>query len=154
MSFNYAYTIQFRDTDAAGVVYFANILTFCHLAYENSLIQAGIELKSFVSNPDFAVPLTHTEADFFRPLFCGDRVVIELTPHQLSHDRFEIQYQILPADGSHPTLREGEDRFSPLGLNQPPSYARALTRHVVIHPTTRKGQNLPPILHHWLVKFS
>ena len=90
MSFIYKYTIQFRDTDAAGVVYFTNILSICHVAYEASLIASGIDLKLFVNNPEFAVPITHASADFFKPLYCGDRITIELTPRSIDSCRFEI----------------------------------------------------------------
>jgi 1,4-dihydroxy-2-naphthoyl-CoA hydrolase len=128
MSFQYKYTIQFRDTDAAGVVYFANILSICHIAYEASLIESGIDLKLFVNNPEFAVPITHASADFFKPLYCGDRVTIELTPRSINTSRFEIIYQL----GS----------------------ATAITKHVVIDPSTRKRKELPVILSNWLKQWS
>ena len=128
MSFNYEYTVQFRDTDAAGVVYFANILSICHVAYEASLIASGIDLKLFVNNPEFAVPITHASADFFKPLYCGDRITIELTPRSIDSCRFEITYQL----GS----------------------ATAITKHVVIDPATRKRQKLPIILTNWLEQWS
>jgi 1,4-dihydroxy-2-naphthoyl-CoA hydrolase len=128
MSFKYEYTIQFRDTDAAGVVYFANIISICHVAYEASLIEAGIDLKSFVNNTEFAVPITHVSADFFRPLYCGDRVIIELTVRSIDLHKFEINYQL----GS----------------------ATALTKHVVIDPHTRKRKELPAILTNWIEQWS
>ena len=128
MSFEYKYTIQFRDTDAAGVVYFANILSICHIAYEASLITSGIDLKSFVNNPEFAVPITHTSADFFKPLYCGDRITIELTPRSIDNCRFEIAYKL--------------------------SAATAITKHVVIDPNTRKRKELPVIITKWLEQWS
>lgn len=137
MSFTYDYTIQFRDTDAAGVVYFANMISICHVAYEASLIKSGIELKSFVNSSRIAVPITHVSADFFRPLFCGDRVTIELTPHSINSCKFEIKYQILATDS------QASDRQMVA--------ATATTKHVVIDPTTRKRQDLPEILTNWLV---
>jgi 1,4-dihydroxy-2-naphthoyl-CoA hydrolase len=128
MAFSYEYLIQFRDTDAAGVVYFANILSICHIAYEASLIASGIDLKLFVNNPEFAVPITHASADFFKPLYCGDRVTIELTPRSINSYKFEIDYQL----GS----------------------ATAITKHVVIDPSTRKRKELPIILANWLDRWS
>jgi 1,4-dihydroxy-2-naphthoyl-CoA hydrolase len=124
MSFQYKYTIQFRDTDAAGVVYFANIISICHIAYEASLIESGIDLNKFVNNPEFAVPITHASADFFKPLYCGDRITIELTPRSIDSCRFEIAYQL----GS----------------------ATAITKHIVINPSNRKRKELPTILTNWL----
>ena len=128
MSFSYEYIIQFRDTDAAGVVYFANILSICHVAYEASLIASGVDLKLFVNNPEFAVPITHASADFFKPLYCGDRITVELTPRSIDHCGFEIDYQL----GS----------------------ATAITKHVVIDPSTRKRKELPIILTNWLGQWS
>ena len=128
MSFKYEYTIQFRDTDAAGVVYFASILSICHIAYEASLIESGIDLQLFVNNPEFAVPITHVSADFLKPLYCGDRITIELTPRSIDSWRFEIEYQL--------------------------KSATAITKHVVIDPTTRKRQELPAILTEWLTQWS
>ncbi len=130
MSFNYEYTVQFRDTDAAGVVYFASMLSICHVAYEASLIEAGIDLKLFVTNSEFAVPITHVSADFFRPLFCGDRINISLTQKSIEPDRFEIEYQIRSSTES--------------------KYATVITKHVVIDPNTRKRKILPEILTNWL----
>ncbi|MCY7367808.1 MAG: acyl-CoA thioesterase [Chamaesiphon sp.] len=124
MSFSYEYLIQFRDTDAAGVVYFASILSICHIAYEASLIESGIDLKLFVNNPEFAVPITHASADFFKPLYCGDQITIELTPRSIDSCRFEINYQL--------------------------SSATAITKHIVIDPSTRKRKELPAILTSWL----
>jgi 1,4-dihydroxy-2-naphthoyl-CoA hydrolase len=132
MSFNYEYTVQFRDTDAAGVVYFANIISICHVAYEASLIESGIDLKLFVDNPEFAVPVMHVSADFFRPLFCGDRVIIELITNSIDRYKFEIKYQILARDNRSLIL------------------ATAITKHVVIDPVMRKRKELPELLTNWL----
>lgn len=147
MSFSYQYTVQFRDTDAAGVVYFANILSLCHIAYEASLIESGIDLKSFVNNPEFAVPIVHVSVDFFRPLFCGDRVNINLTPCQIDNYKFEINYEILSiADqpiGSAASLKEYRKSVS----------AIAKTKHIAINSQTRKRQELSELIINWLAQW-
>jgi 1,4-dihydroxy-2-naphthoyl-CoA hydrolase len=134
MSFHYEYTIQFRDTDAAGVVYFANIISICHVGYEAALNRSGIDLKLFVNNPDVAVPITHVSADFLRPLYCGDRVIIELTPCSIDSFRFEVKYQIL--------------------IEASQAAATALTKHIAIAPITRKKIELPAILTNWIEQWS
>ena len=84
--------------------------------------------KHFVDHPEFAVPITHTSADFFKPLYCGDRIIIELTPRSIDSCRFEIAYQLVSAT--------------------------AITKHVVINPITRKRQEMPVILTNWLEQWS
>lgn len=92
---NYDRLIRFKDTDAAGVVFFANILTICHEAYEYSLEQFGFDLKLFFSNSgDYAVPIIQAQVDFLKPMFCGDRILVNLKPQQLDSYSFEINYKI------------------------------------------------------------
>lgn len=129
MSFEYPRTIRFADTDAAGVVYFANILGFCHEAYEASLQTAGIDVTAFFSRGAIAVPITHTTADFRRPLRCGDAIAVSLVPAQTGNDSFEIQYRV---------------------LNAGQVAAIAMTRHVCIDTATRRRHPLTAALVQWL----
>jgi 1,4-dihydroxy-2-naphthoyl-CoA hydrolase len=129
MSFTYTRTVRFQDTDAAGVVYFANVLAMCHEAYEESLAASGINLKLFFTNPDVAIPIVHASVDFFRPMFCGDRVLIHQHPQQIDVDKFEINYIISTGDNKQ--------------------FAKAITRHVCINPVSRNKQNLPHELMQW-----
>lgn len=131
MSFTYHRTIRFSDTDAAGVVYFANVLSICHEAYEASLAVSGINLQSFFSNSAVAIPIIHASVDLLRPMSCGDSIIILLTPQPLSEHKFEIAYQIVAVSSEQPL-------------------AKAMTRHVCIAPSTRKKIQLPDELAEWL----
>jgi 1,4-dihydroxy-2-naphthoyl-CoA hydrolase len=132
MPFTYTRTVRFQDTDAAGVVYFANVLAMCHEAYEASLAASGINLKAFFSNRDRAIPIIHATVDFYRPMFVGDRLTIQLTPKQISDDEFEIDYQV----------------FS--GEITAKSAAKALSKHVCIDTVTRTRKQLSEELIQWL----
>lgn len=133
LMFEYPRTIRFPDTDAAGVVYFTQILSICHEAYEASLQASGVELRTFFSRGAIAVPITHTAADFRRPLMCGDAIAVQLSPTQTGDDSFEIQYQV---------LKEGKPA------------AIATTRHVCIDTATRQRRPLTPELTQWLQQWS
>lgn len=126
----YSYRVQLRDTDAAGVVYFANLLAICHGAYESSLAETGIDLQALVNNSVVALPIVHASIDFQRPIYCGDRLQINLTPTINSASEFRISYQICLA----------ADQVA----------GRAITKHVSIDPTTRKRSNLPPLIMDWI----
>lgn len=133
MPFIYSRTIRFQDTDAAGVVYFANGLAMCHEAYEASLAAAGIDLKKFFGGAEIAVPIVHASVDFQKPMRCGDRIQIHLIPQQNSPNEFEVHYQIFHADSLEKLI------------------IQALTRHVCIETATRKRVNLPVSLVDWLL---
>lgn len=129
MSFIYNRTVHFKDTDAAGVVYFANVLSICHEAYEQSLEASNINLKDFFTNPSIAFPIVHANVDFLRPMFGGDKLVIGLMPQKLGVDKFEITYEITIADVV---------------------VAKAITRHVCIDAISRSKQELPDEIIQWL----
>jgi 1,4-dihydroxy-2-naphthoyl-CoA hydrolase len=129
MSFSYHRTVRFQDTDAAGVVYFANLLSICHEAYEESLRTSDINLKDFFTNPQVAFPIVHASVDFLRPLFCGDKLLVSLMPQKVGAEKFEINYEITLSD----VLA-----------------AKAITRHVCIDANTRNKQALPTNIVYWL----
>jgi 1,4-dihydroxy-2-naphthoyl-CoA hydrolase len=133
MPYIYYRTIHFQETDAAGVVYFANVLSICHEAYEESLSATGIEVRAFFGAAAIAVPITHAQVDFFRPLYCGDRIQLHLTPMLKTEAQFEITY----------------DLYTDTVL-----CAQALTRHTCIETTHRQKTSLPPLLHQWLQQWS
>lgn len=138
MPFVYDRVIRFHETDAAGVVYFARLLTLCHEAYEAALGAADIDLKAFFSAAGgVAVPIVHTEADFYQPLGCGDAIAITLTPKQLSLHSFEITYTI-----STQHLPPSKHSEKPL--------AWALTRHVCTNLHSRRRHPLTPALVDWI----
>lgn len=135
MSFTYKRTVRFQDTDAAGVVYFANVLAMCHEAYEASLAASSINLKAFFSNPQLAMPIIHATVDFYRPMFVGDRLIIQLTPKQVAGDEFEIAYQVF----TEPVAEK--------------SAANALTKHVCIETASRTKKQLSEELMQWIRQF-
>jgi 1,4-dihydroxy-2-naphthoyl-CoA hydrolase len=129
MAFPYYYTVRFQDTDAAGVVYFANILRICHEAYEVSLAASSIDLKSFFTNQSVAFPIVHANVDFLRSLYCGDNLMISLLAEKIGLDKFEITYEIIVDEVI---------------------VAKAITRHVCIDVSSRNKQELPDYMNSWL----
>ncbi|XGV97749.1 MAG: acyl-CoA thioesterase [Leptolyngbya sp. BL-A-14] len=136
MPFVHRRVVRFSDTDAAGVVYFANVLAICHEAYEASLAAVGVDLKTFFGGVEVAFPIAHASVDFFRPMVCGDHLEIHLTPKLLQDSEFEIAYAV---------FREG-------ALER--SVSNACTRHVCIDPATRKRQPLPANISQWLERWT
>ncbi|AFY41250.1 thioesterase family protein [Nostoc sp. PCC 7107] len=129
MSFIYNRTVRFADTDAAGVVYFANVLSICHEAYEASLEIAGINIKAFFTKPAVAFPIVRANVDFLRPMYCGDELNVSLIPQKLSADKFEIAYEISITEVL---------------------VAKAITRHVCIDVNSRSKQELSDEIIQWL----
>ncbi|MFA5056963.1 MAG: thioesterase family protein [Opitutaceae bacterium] len=132
MVFVYHRTIRFADTDAAGVVFFPNYLAICHEAYEESLASVGMELKTFFSEHGVMVPISKSQAEYLRPLVCGDKVGVTLTATPLGADSYAIDYAMHR-------------------LGRPEKLAaRVHTEHVCISSRSRVRQALPPALAAWV----
>ena len=127
----YLRTVYLADTDAAGVVYFANVLVMCHEAYEKSLLEFGINLQELVSKSSIAIPIVHSSVDFFSPIFWGEELLIDLVKKQLNQSKFEISYYI----------------FKNLSNKK---IAQAKTRHVAINANNRQRIALPERIIQWL----
>lgn len=126
-------TVRFGDTDAAGVMHFHRLLGWCHEAYEESLERFGVAASAVFptlgNTPDVALPIAHCQADFLRPLVCGDVLSVALEPLRLDPGSFEVRYS-----------------FS---CNSTPA-AEALTRHLAIESASRRRCSLPAAIHRWL----
>ncbi len=144
MTFSYPRTVYLADTDAAGVVYFACAMNMCHEAYEESLAAANISLKQLIAESavrqhpqsGIAIPIVHAEMDFFRSMFCGDKLLINLVSQQLSDNEFTVNYDIVLASSSEQKLAQG------------------YTKHVCINPATRTRVKLPQTIINWLKQYN
>ncbi len=121
--------VRFGEADPAGVVHFHHLLRWCHEAYEDSLATFGVAAEDIFSNPHAAVPIIHCQAQYQRPMGHGDFLVIHLDCQQLDPTSFEVRYDF---HSHHQVVATG------------------LTRHLCIHPTTRKRQVLPAAIGRWL----
>lgn len=126
-------TVRFGDTDAAGVMHFHQLLRWCHEAYEESLERFGLSAAVIFPAPNrlppVALPIVHCQADFLRPLVCGDPLAIALQPDRLDPGCFEVRYRF--RSGSTPV-------------------AEALTRHLAIRTADRQRCPLPDPMQRWL----
>lgn len=133
MGYVFEHQVRFHETDGAGVVYFANELVICHTAYEASLTAAGLDVAAFFRAETLAYPIVHTSMDYRRPLRCGDRVTVHLTPTRLGDSSFEVQYQLTLEDAA---------------------VAQAVTRHVCISVASRCRSSLPTEMEQWIAQWS
>ena len=132
MAFSYLRTIHFPDTDAAGVVFFANYLAICHEAYEDALGAAGLELKTFFADTGTVVPITRSEAEYLRPLACGDKIRVTVRPESLTEDTYAVRFEVT--------------KLGPLEKLT----AQVRTEHVCIATQSRERRPLPPQLAAWV----
>ncbi|HSD63592.1 MAG TPA: thioesterase family protein [Ignavibacteriaceae bacterium] len=87
----YHKTINFYDCDPAGIIFFSKIFEICHSAYEDFI--NSFRLKSnYWNNENYAVPIIHSEAEYFLPLKPADKISVEVVVNQLKDSSFELKY--------------------------------------------------------------
>ncbi len=124
--FEYCFDIRLRDTDAAGVLFFACLLEHAHDAYEALMDQLDHPLSEMLRNADAHLPLVHAEADYLAPLRLGDRVQVGIQVAKLGRRSFTLSYAFTTPDGR--------------------ICARAATTHVALNPQLGKAMELPTTL--------
>lgn len=68
--------IYYEDTDAAGVVYYANYLRFCERARTEWLRALGVEQQALLADGGLAFVVRSVQADYLRPARLDDAVEV------------------------------------------------------------------------------
>jgi 1,4-dihydroxy-2-naphthoyl-CoA hydrolase len=122
-SFTDYYTVKLHDSDAAGVVFFANVFRIAHDVYEQLLKQLGYSFPERFAAGDFIIPIAHAEADYLHPLRVGDTVKITAAVAEIGDSSFVMKFQIT----------DSENRL----------LATVRTVHVAVDGRTFRTMNLP-----------
>ena len=131
-AFEHRLRVRFQHTDPAGIVFFANILVYCHEAYEELLRAGGIPLEEFIGKRAQTLPLGHAEATFKRPFRAGQLVTVRVTVGRIGDRSFRLEYDL---------FGEGKEHL-----------ATAATVHVSVDPATGRSTGIAPELRALLEK--
>jgi YbgC/YbaW family acyl-CoA thioester hydrolase len=132
--FEHRLRVRFQHTDPAGIVFFGNVLVFCHEAYEELLRAGGMPLDGFLGQREESLPLGHAEATFKRPIRFGQLVTIRATAARIGERSFRLEYDLFDETGEH--------------------LASAATVHVSVERATGRSTALAPALRALLEKYA
>ncbi|MFW2404451.1 MAG: tol-pal system-associated acyl-CoA thioesterase [Gammaproteobacteria bacterium] len=91
--------VYFEDTDAQGVVYFANYLKFMERGRTEWLRDLGIQQDELIDDHGICFALTESDARFHRPARFNDRLQVRTRLVEHSRVRFELEQAVGRADG-------------------------------------------------------
>ena len=91
--------VRMNDTDAAGVIYFANQLRIAHEVFEHFLDSVNLGVAHMLDNTDYRFPIIHAEADYKAPLKVGDALTINMTVDRIGDSSATFGFQILDRHG-------------------------------------------------------
>ena len=92
--FSFATRVYYEDTDAAGVVYYANYLRFMERARTEWLEALGFPLAAFEREQGVAFVVRRAEIDFLRPARLNDRLEVSVEARDRGASRLVVAQQV------------------------------------------------------------
>jgi 1,4-dihydroxy-2-naphthoyl-CoA hydrolase len=120
--YKYQAKVRFHHTDAAGVIFFSNLLVLAHDCYE-SFIEQTKSFALFLEEGLHLVPIVHAEADYLLPIGPSQTLEIEMTLGNIGTTSFELNYDIKNENNE--------------------TAASAKTVHVILDAKTKKSSEIP-----------
>jgi len=88
--YKYETVIRMHHTDAAGLVFYAEVFVLAHECYESFLEEQGMSLASMVTEGDYIAPIVHAKADLKAPMRMSDKITIEMELARTGKSSYEL----------------------------------------------------------------
>ena len=133
MPFSTRISVAFGDTDPAGLVYYPNLLHYCHLAMERFFAEyCGIPYSDLIAKERIGFPTVKIDAEFLTPLLYGDDADIAVEVTAIGNSSLTLVY----------TIQRLRDQVV---------CARVEQVHVAMSLQTKKSQSIPSYLRETLI---
>jgi acyl-CoA thioester hydrolase len=90
--------VYFEDTDAAGIVYYANYLKFAERARTDMLRDLGVSHAEMMKRDGLVLVVRRCEVDYLRPAKLDDLLTVETTAAKLGGASVELLQRVLRAE--------------------------------------------------------
>jgi len=106
--FEWPVRVYYEDTDAQGVVYYANYFRFMERARTEWLRELGLDQKKMLSEERRMFVVVSTRAEFVMPAQFNDELIVTASLGNLTRASFDIEQNIYRGDrGGELLLRGG-----------------------------------------------
>jgi 1,4-dihydroxy-2-naphthoyl-CoA hydrolase len=138
--------VHFGDADPQGILYFSKISQWAHELIEEYWADSKLGWSGWFQSPEFAVPLRHTEQDFFAPMLVGTELKSQLYVSEISESsvRFKVDFLTSNNVGEATTPSAQEKIVSSKPIFQEKLAATAQSVHVFVDRVTFKKISVPP----------
>ena len=92
-----AIRVYFEDTDAAGIVYYANYLKFAERARTDMLRDLGISHAEMMKRDGLVLVVRRCEIDYLKPARLDDLLTVETTVVKLGAASADLRQRVLRA---------------------------------------------------------
>jgi acyl-CoA thioester hydrolase len=96
----YAFRVYYEDTDAGGVVYYANYLRFAERARTEALRALGIPHAELVEQFSLMFVVRRVEMDYLRPARLDDSLVVVTEVEKVGGATIQLRQTVAAEDGT------------------------------------------------------
>lgn len=102
------FRVRYADTDAMGVVYYANLFVYFEVGRNEHFRQRGITLAQ-LEEEGFFEAIAQAQCTYHRAARYDAQIVVRTTTAELRRRAFRLEYQVLrqEEDGGRTLLAEG-----------------------------------------------
>ncbi len=90
--FTFQMRVKLQDTDATGVLYFAEQFRMAQEVFEEFLKEKGFSLKQVLSS-EYLLPIVHAAGDYMAPVRVGDELEISLNVVKMGTSSVTVHYE-------------------------------------------------------------
>jgi acyl-CoA thioester hydrolase len=117
---------RYADTDAMGVVYYANYFVYFEVARTNALAELGHPYWE-MEKQGILIPVLRAHCEYHGPARYGDTLMVRTTRMRLGRARIRFEYSIHRVEGNHESA----------------ALATGFTEHAFVNPDGRPLR--PPV---------
>ena len=100
MTHRWPIRVYYEDTDAAGVVYYANYLRFAERARTEMLHDVGLDQLRIMADDDVVFAVRACNADYLRPARLGEMVAVQTAVEKVGGASITLRQSV---------VRDGEE---------------------------------------------
>ena len=93
--FRWPVRVYYEDTDAAGIVYYANYLKFLERARTEWLTALGLSLTALASEHHAVFVVHRLEIEYRQPARLGDALEVTMTPIERGRSKLVVAQDVL-----------------------------------------------------------
>ena len=98
MKHQFKQRIIYKDTDAEGVVYYANYLGFFERGRTELLRDLGVSLKDIREKKGLVFAITRVECDYHSPALLDDEIMVTTQIEEATHATILFKQEVLRED--------------------------------------------------------
>ena len=120
--FEWPVRVYYEDTDAGGVVYYANYLKYLERARSEALRRLGVDQMALMRDSAIAFAVRRVEIDYLQPARLDDELTVEVVVESISRVSMTFRQRILRgpdvllASALAQVVCVNTDRFRPTGI--------------------------------------